>query len=66
MPLMKEQTLMEKTRVTEAASDKNDEHDYLQPLKTISVEKDSKWLEKSDSRKEKKKAKLFLVDILII
>lgn len=32
MPVMKEK-ILKKIRVIETASDKNDEHDYLQPLK---------------------------------
>lgn len=30
---VKEQILVEKVRAIQTASDKNDEHDYLQPLK---------------------------------
>lgn len=33
MSTTKEQILVEKVRAIQTASDKNDEHDYLQPLK---------------------------------
>lgn len=61
---MKEQILGEKIRVIETTSDKNDEHDYLQPLKQF-LWKRFQVARKSDSRK-KKYGKLFLADILII
>lgn len=64
MPVMKEQILVEKIRVIETASAKNDEHDYLQTLKQF-LWKGLQVARKSDSRK-KKYGKFFLVDILII
>lgn len=54
---MKEQILVEKIRGLETASDKNDERDYLQPLKQC-LQEGIQVARKSDSRK-KKHGKLF-------
>lgn len=64
MPVMTEQILLEKIRVIDAPSDKNDEGDYLQPLKQF-LWKGLQVARKSD-RRTKNYGKFFLVDILII
>lgn len=64
MPVMTEQILLEKIGIIDTASDKNDERDYLQPLKQF-LWKGLQVARKSD-RRTKNYGKFFLVDILVI